>query len=484
MSSTLRFLCLGLVLLSYAAGLPSAAGVGARQAPLPSSGRQTALDRYVATPDPSFSWKVLRQTGDADATATLLEMTSQRWLTEREVDRPLWTHWITVVRPAAIKSDIAFLYITGGSHERKPPTAPPAWLTEIARTTGTVAAELRLVPNQPIVFMDDPARKKRTEDDFIAYTWDKFLRTGDEKWPARLPMTKSAVRAMDAVTAFAASAEGGGHTVARFVVSGASKRGWTTWTTAAVDSRVVAIVPAVIDMLNVEPSFVHHYRAYGAWAEAVDDYVEHGIMDWMGTREFRHLMQIEEPYEYRDRLTLPKLMLNASGDQFFLPDSSQFYFNDLRGEKHVRYVPNASHSLDKTDAIETVQAFYAAIVAAAPRPEMRWTLEPDGSLKVVTRELPKDVRLWQATNPSARDFRMDVIGAAYTSQPLTPSGPNTWVARVPPPASGWTAFFVEMTFPGVARHPLKLTSGVRVVPDTLPHAAPRPARAVGERTGR
>ena len=103
------------------------------------------------------------------------------------------------------------------------------------------------MPNQPVVFMDDPAKKPRTEDDFIAYTWDKFLRTGDEKWPARLPMTKSAVRAMDAVTQFAAAPEGGGQKVARFVVSGASKRGWTTWTTAAVDKRVIAIAPAVID---------------------------------------------------------------------------------------------------------------------------------------------------------------------------------------------------------------------------------------------
>ena len=112
------------------------------------------------------------------------------------------------------------LFITGGSLERQPPSPPPAWLVERRRDTGTMTAELRLVPNQPVVFKDDPTRKPRTEDDFIAYTWDKFLRTGDEKWPARLPMTKSAVRAMDAVTAFAASAEGGGQKVARFVVVG------------------------------------------------------------------------------------------------------------------------------------------------------------------------------------------------------------------------------------------------------------------------
>ena len=461
--------------LSLTVPLALAAFGGQAPSPVPAD-RQTALDRYVAAPDPNFSWKVLRELPVGAASATLLEMTSQKWLSEQEVERPLWTHWITVVRPAKVTSDVALLFITGGSLERKPPAAPPAWLVEAAQNTGTITAELRLVPNQPVVFKDDPTRKPRTEDDFIAYTWDKFLRTGDAKWPARLPMTKSAVRAMDAVSAFAASAQGGGNTVARFVVSGASKRGWTTWTTAAVDRRVIAIVPAVIDLLNVEPSFVHHYRAYGTWSEAVNDYVEHGIMNWMGSPEFRALMKIEEPYEYRDRLTLPKLMLNASGDQFFLPDSSQFYFDDLPGEKHVRYVPNTSHSLDKSDALETVQAFYAAIVTAAPRPEVRWTFEKDGSIKVVTKELPRSVQLWQATNPTARDFRLDEIGPAYRNTPLTPSGPNTWIARVAAPPKGWTAFFVELTFPGAGKYPLKLTSGVRVVPDTLPYDPPRPNR--------
>ncbi len=267
-----------------------------RQAVPRAQGTGTALDRYVAAPDSNFSWKVLKPLPAEGVTATLLEMTSQKWLTEQEVERPLWTHWLTVVRPQEVKSDVALLFITGGSLERQPPSSPPAWLVNAARDTGTMTAELRLVPNQPVVFKDDPTRKPRTEDDFIAYTWDKFLRTGDEKWPARLPMTKSAVRAMDAVTQFAASADGGGQKVARFVVSGASKRGWTTWTTAAVDKRVIAIVPAVIDMLNVEPSFIHHYRAYGAWSDAVKDYTEQGIMDWMGTPQFRALMKIEEPY--------------------------------------------------------------------------------------------------------------------------------------------------------------------------------------------
>ena len=158
-----------------------------------------------------------------------------------------------------------------------------------------------------------------------------------------------------------------------------------------MDTRVVAIVPAVIDMLNVEPSFVHHWRAYGAWSDAVKDYVEHGIMDWMGTPQFRALMKIEEPYEYRDRLTMPKFLLNASGDQFFLPDSSQFYFDDLRGEKHLRYVPNTrTRSTRPTRSRACRRSTRRSSRHAASG--VKWTFERDGSIKVVARQRPDDVR--------------------------------------------------------------------------------------------
>src|ERR1051325_5131424 len=147
-------------------------------------------------------------------------------------------------------------------------------------------------------------------------------------------------------------------------------------------------------------------------------------MDWQGTPQVRALMKIEEPYEYRDRLTMPKYLVNASGDQFFLPDSSQFYFNDLKGESHLRYVANTDHSLDKSDALETVQAFYSEIVANTKRPEINWTFEKDGTIKVVAKDRPSAVRMWQATNTTARDFRLDKIGPAYKSSDLAPSGPN------------------------------------------------------------
>ena len=229
-------------------------------------------------------------------------------------------------------------------------------------------------------------------------------------------------------------------------------------------------------MLNVVPSFKHHWEAYGFYAPAVDDYVNHGIMDWNDTPEYERLRMIVEPYEYRDRLTLPKLMINACGDQFFLPDSHRFYFDDLKGPKYIRYVPNADHSLKDSDALETLGAWQYAITHKTPLPQFDWRVDWNkGEIGIQLKEQPAKIRLWQATNPEARDFRLETLGKVWTSSDLTANADNRIVARVEKPAKGWTAFVVELTYPVTGSPtPLKLTSGVAVVPDILPFAGKMP----------
>lgn len=39
----------------------------------------TALDAYVAEPDPAYTWSVVRTHQQGDLTVTLIDMTSQRW---------------------------------------------------------------------------------------------------------------------------------------------------------------------------------------------------------------------------------------------------------------------------------------------------------------------------------------------------------------------------------------------------------------------
>jgi len=430
-------------------------------------GERTALDRYVKAPDTNYSFRLAGTTKGEGYTVYVLDLISQAWLTTNEVDRTLWQHGLTIVRPDKIRSSTALLFIGGGANRREAPAKADANIVRLATASETVAAELRNVPNQPLIFAGET--KGRSEDSLIAYTWDKFLRTGDEKWPARLPMTKAAVRAMDTLTAFCASPAGGRVKVDQFFVAGGSKRGWTTWTAAAVDNRVIAIAPIVIDLLNIVPSFIHHYEVYGFYAPAVDDYTHAHIMEWNGTPEYRALMKIEEPYEYRQRLTLPKFLINASGDQFFVPDSAQFYFKDLSGVKYLRYVPNADHSLKGSDAWTTLLACYSAIVRGTKLPHFDWTVEADGVMRVRSQDKPSAVKLWRATNPQARDFRLETIHDAWQSTDLTDQGHGDFVARVEEPARGWTAFFVELTFATGDAAPFKFTTEVRVVPDVNPY---------------
>jgi PhoPQ-activated pathogenicity-related protein len=432
---------------------------------------RTALDRYVAAPDASYSWRVVNTGRLAGLDYTVLDMVSQTWLTPAEVDRPEWRHWLTVIRPPEAKGSTAVLYIGGGSNSGNPPSTPDPLAAALALQTGMAVAEVRMVPNQPLRFAGESAG--RTEDALIAYTWRKFLETGDERWPARLPMTKAAVRAMDAVTEFARSAQGGSLELRRFVVAGGSKRGWTTWTTAAVDRRVVAIAPLVIDALNVEPSFIHHWRAYGFWAPAIQDYVDADLMSWLGTPQFKALMKIEDPYEYRERLSLPKYLVSSTGDQFFLPDSAQFYFNDLPGEKYLRYVPNADHGLNSTETVLNLASWLQAFKNCAPRPRFSWRVDrAAGTLVLNTVDRPDDVLLWQATNPKARDFRTETIGRAYASQAVKGED-GVYTVKVPAPESGFTAFFLELIYLDGEALPLKFTTEVVVTPDVYPFDPPK-----------
>ena len=440
----------------------------------------TPLERYVALPDPSYRWKAVAALPGGGYTTHLLELVSQCWRNESEVDRPRWQHQLRLVVPDEIANDTALLVIAGGSNDKPAPAQANPLLAIAAMMTRSVTAELRMVPNQPLTFAGET--DPRAEDGIIAYSWDKYLRTGDETWPLRLPMTKSVVRAMDAITGFCRSRAGGGVEIGRFVLAGASKRGWTAWTAAAVDRRVAAVVPVVIDLLNIEASFEHHYRAYGFWAPAIRSLsgVRHHALG--GYAELASLLEIEDPFAYRDRLGLPKFVVNSAGDQYFLPDSSRFYFDALIGEKYLRYVPNTDHSLKGSDARESVLAFYHAIVAGRPRPKFSWSFAPNGVIEVKTAARPLAAVLWQATNPEARDFRLETIGPAYRSSTLESSGNGTYTARVPTPARGWVAYFVELTFASRGPFPFKFTTEVRVAPETLPFGPPPEMMSVARET--
>jgi PhoPQ-activated pathogenicity-related protein len=430
---------------------------------------QTPLDVYVNTPDPAFHSEIMYRGKKDGYTLLVMKMISQQWLTEQEVDDPLWWHWVSVVVPDTIQHDTALLWIGGGDKADEITEEAGSILTQAALLTHSVAAEIHNIPNQPLTFVDDTVAA-RSEDEIITYGWRKFLEGGardeDAIWLARLPMTKAVVRAMDAVEELIAVEFN--QAIEQFVVSGASKRGWTTWTTAAVDDRVIAIAPVVIDLLNLIPSFEHHWRNYGFWAPAVHNYVEDGIMDWIHSEEFSRLLDITEPYSYIERLELPKLLINAAGDQFFQPDSWQFYWDDLAGEKHLRYVPNTGHSLRGTDALESLISFYQMVIDHKDRPHYHWEIRENGIyVEVDPDNPPSDVKLWYATNTKSRDFRIDQTGEIWEDSTLGANPDGTYQILLSPPGKGWKAYFAELTYP--EKVPFKITTGVIILPKIYPY---------------
>jgi PhoPQ-activated pathogenicity-related protein len=425
----------------------------------------TPLDDYVAAPDASYKYTVVSSVKGLGYTAYILDMTSQTWRSSREVNRTNWQHWLTIIKPDMVTANKALLWINGGRNGGSSPSSADLMLAGIALTTRSVVADLKMVPNEPLVFPDGGG--PRFEDAIIAYTFNKYLATGDATWPLLLPMVKSAVRAMDTIHSHLLSVTNGALDVNQFVVSGGSKRGWTTWLTAAVDKRVIAITPAVIDVLNMDRQMKHHYSAYGFYSDAIKDYVQMKIFERLDTPEGRALRKFIDPYEYRSRYTMPKFGVNSSGDQFFLPDSAQFYFKDLTGEKYLRYVPNTDHGLGSSDAPMSLTVFYKSILAGSQRPQFSWSIQDD-SIVVKTITKPTAVNLWQASNTKARDFRLETIGPVWTNSSLPEESDSTYTGKVPEPKEGWTAFFVELTFDSGLGLPYKFTTQVHVVPKSLP----------------
>ena len=441
---------------------------------------ENPFEAYLESPHPAYEYNLENTIKGEGYTAYIIKMVSQEWLTEEEINETTWWHWLTIVVPDSVNHTTGLLWIGGGTRNDELPKEVNPLVLEAALTTKSITADLSNVPFQPLTFAGES--DERYEDEIIAYGWRKFLEGGardeDAIWLSRLPMTAAAQRAMDTVSDFVGRQ--GAHTVDNYVISGASKRGWTTWTTGIFDERVVAIAPLVIDLLNVNPSFEHHWQAYGEWSPAVQEYVDEEIMRWQFSDEFARMLEIVDPFSYIDSLDMPKYILNAASDEFFLPDSWQFYWQDLPGPKSLRYVPNTGHSLDETDASESLIAFYDQVLDEKKIPDFYWTAEEDGfRIHTNPENQPERLLLWNAQNPEGRDFRLYVIDRIWLARELEMPGDGTLFIETPAPEEGFSAWFVEATYTLPSGLSYKETSGVKVTPERYPFRPYAPLDTLG-----
>jgi PhoPQ-activated pathogenicity-related protein/Ca2+-binding RTX toxin-like protein len=410
-------------------------------------GERSPLDDYVNVIQPEYAWDIRSRVDGEGFTKYNILLKSGTWRSPSEVSKPLWEHWIALYVPDVIRSDRAFVFVDAGSAQSSPPSSRlDAFAGPITAVSGMVIADLFNVPNQPLTFAGESFT--RSEDSTIAYSWRRYIETGDPTWPVNLPMTRAAMRAMDAVADFVGSPVGGNFDIESFVMAGGSKRGWTTWLASATDPRVSSAVPVVADLLNLEESFVHHFAHYnGTFSPTVIDYVNEGILtpNNFGRDEYRTLLSIVDPYTYKSRLTLPKFMVNASGDEFFVPDSWKFYYDELPGPKAIRYVPNTGHSINDPAILLDVFSILIPFAAGYQIPEYAFTQLPDGTIELTTAAPVVSAQLVQATNPNGRDFRFREVGAIFTSTNIVDQGTGVFRANVPTPVTGSTAYYVQVS---------------------------------------
>ena len=384
------------------------------------------LAGYLAKPDPSYKWELRDKSAVPGGMLYELRLTSQTW------EGIVWEHNLNVFVPEhSAPAGSALLMIDGGSQNKLDQKLGPEAIlygATLAAKAGVPCAILRQVPNQPL-FGD------LHEDGLIAETFRRHLATHDDSWPLLFPMTKAAIRAMDAVGEFSAKELGG--KIDKFVVTGASKRGWTTWLTAASDPRVVALAPMVIDMLNSKPQMEHQKKVFGTFSDETKDY--HDLMNAAETDDSRRLWHMVDPYSYRDKIAQPKLLILGNNDPYWASDALNIYWDGLVGPKWIHYVPNAGHNLVQKGSdgkpvpplgvIDTLGVFVRHELAGKPMPQLTWKHDDDAGrprLVVQSSPAPKAARLWVAHAPT-QDFRPAVWeqkpaaidGAGVTRQHLT-----------------------------------------------------------------
>jgi len=471
----------------------------------PAASNWTALQDYVAAPDGNYSWTHLPQFDQTGLgyKVMFLNMTSQGWLSPALVSASVWWHFLAVIIPNTLNPDFAhrgLLYITGGENSA---TTPESLTGEdmivgaaLAVECQTIVGVLFQIPNAPVYFYDEkPAPTRRIEDAIIAYGWAKYILDPSEpQYLLRLPMTKASVRALDAVSEF--WQQQSGNQLTQWIAAGASKRGWTTWTLGAVDpTRVVGIIPMVLDELNFVKNIHHHWRAYGgAWSFALKDYVNLNVTEQLDSDNFAKAMSIVDPIVYREVLTMPKLILSTGGDEFLMPDNNDWYWPLLQGEKHFHQFPNLEHSMaeDVPLVLDTVKGFVLALQTNTPRPAYTWTKAADGTLEVVIPAggvMPNQVKLWSALTidgPLRRDFRLVALMNSTTppNQPwlhpvfwnstdLAPVSNTTdglvYQALMPTPTDGgWVAFNIQLVFPGPMQSNFRVSTATSILPQTYP----------------
>lgn len=397
--------------------------------------QSTALSNYLASTTGDYEYELVNTLESGKLTQYELLLTSQEW------KGYTWQHRLVVLAPKNIKYDQALLYIGGGRteengkpHYRDKDDGIVKAMGRIATEKNTIVATLFQVPNQPIF-------GGLVEDEIISYTLHQFQETGDETWPLLFPMVKSVEKAMDAVQDF--SQKQLQQPVSKFLLTGLSKRGWTTWLTGSQDKRVNAIAPMVIDVLNMPVSLQYQIEMWKDYSPEIQDYVDLGIPQNSNTGKGKATISMVDPYSYKSQLGMPKLVFVGTNDPYWPVDAAKNYWDDIPGDNDLVYIPNVGHDLGNGKiALYALAAFLEYQCLQMPLPSFQTSVTEQGSSQLQisihdqTAKAPK-IELWQADSEEDWDFRDE----EWTSTVI--SGDSAMISL---PVTGQKSFYLAIYY--------------------------------------
>nr|XP_056714825.1 autocrine proliferation repressor protein A-like [Euleptes europaea] len=405
---------------------------------------QKALDEFVNLPDPHYNYTITKREKIGfllPFNFDTINMTSQKWLDDH--------------------------------------------FTFQKKRLGRAVATLKPALIQPLTFYNHPlGRKNITGYDIVAYTWWRFINdpTAPPHWLVQFPMVKATVRAMDTITVHMKKKYG--VEISEFTLAGISLGGWISWLTAAVDRRVKGIVPIAMDFLNFKETFHHQYRAYCGWSYMLRPFHEMNITQELDNPRFSDLASHVDPLAYNERYTnVAKYIIVLSGDEFFQPDNSQYYFSQLEGVKFLQIQPNTDYGNQTLNQLfKLILPFHRKLLEKEIRfPIVSWEIKmtnTSGTIYFTTFNTNKVYSYHADTvGGTRRDFRMK-IAAGNSSQ----DNPVKWIQtdvetldigvykkEMPRPAKGWRGFFIQATHAEENFDTrFVATSGMLIMPDTFP----------------
>ena len=87
----------------------------------------------------------------------------------------------------------------------------------------------------------------------------------------------------------------------------------------------------VFDNLKFSAQMPRQLALWGKYSEQIEDYTRRGLQQQMLSERGQQLSRMVDPWFYRDRLKMPKLLIHGSNDRYWATDAASLYWDDLRG---------------------------------------------------------------------------------------------------------------------------------------------------------